>query len=490
MSIYLTDEHGKLHKVAGAGYGEIDNKLNKESTNPVQNKVIYNPVTFAESERQKTLNLFTTNNPNNYIHLLKSYIIGDNYIKVVRRSSYNNTRIQYRVLDINDYLGKTLYFKVKGYASGNNTGSISIRYMSENVEDVGDQIAGQNFNGSADIALTITLPTSISGNYHYLCILFYADTSTGVENDYVEYTDIMLSLQDIPYLSYNGPITHNGDAPVVFAESERQKSKNLWADGNVSGTLYKEVNLTNPIPAGTYTISFTVTTSDVDDPSSLINIVGKSGSAIGYFYLERNKRVSQSFTANEPIAKILFYAGGEYASSQGDTFSYTDIMITTDGSTDYQPYNGAVVHEKEVADVEHVEIIYDMSSSDSNVNLGKTTGIVSGDGPININLTKYKKLIVTYCFFSLGFIKYTIDLNSSMLIHNSDVNISQFMGGGTSYNQNNTSGSDSDHYFSNSAVNADKTSFNHILSGWFASGVIVPKNINYHSIITKIEGVY
>ena len=29
------------------------------------------------------------------------------------------------------------------------------------------------------------------------------------------------------YQPYNGQITHNGDAPVVFAELERQKSKNL-----------------------------------------------------------------------------------------------------------------------------------------------------------------------------------------------------------------------------------------------------------------------
>ena len=37
--------------------------------------------------------------------------------------------------------------------------------------------------------------------------------------------------------------------------------------------------------------------------------------------------------------------------------------------------SGAIVHKNEIADVEHVETIYDMSSSDSNINWGNTAGI-------------------------------------------------------------------------------------------------------------------
>ena len=152
--------------------------------------------------------------------------------------------------------------------------------------------------------------------------------------------------------------------------------------------------------------------------------------------------------------------------------------------------DGAIVHEKEIADVEHIEIVYDMSSSDGNINLGKTSGIVSGGEPINIDLSKYKKLIVTHCFFNSGFIKYTIDLDSSLLINNSNINISQYMGGATSFNQNNSQGSDSDQYFSNSSVNAEKTAFTHTLSGWFSSGTISARNNNDNSVIVKIEGAY
>ena len=116
MSLYATDSNGKLHKIAGNGIGDtivVDAQLDPESTNPVQNKVITSAlneliedipetdlsdyytkgevdnkidnipetdlseyytksetddeitnnvnVKFAESERQKTLNLFDVN---------------------------------------------------------------------------------------------------------------------------------------------------------------------------------------------------------------------------------------------------------------------------------------------------------------------------------------------------------------------------------------------------------------------------------------------
>ena len=61
MGIYLSDEQGRLKKVADdlpIVTRGIDTQLNSESTNPVQNKVLYEPVSFAESERHKGKNLF------------------------------------------------------------------------------------------------------------------------------------------------------------------------------------------------------------------------------------------------------------------------------------------------------------------------------------------------------------------------------------------------------------------------------------------------
>ena len=75
--------------------------------------------------------------------------------------------------------------------------------------------------------------------------------------------------------------------------------------------------------------------------------------------------------------------------------------------------DGAIVHEKEIADVEHIETIYDMSSSDSNINWGYTGGIANT--LVQRDFTKYKKLI---CYFNSEYnsnydctIPVTVDLN-------------------------------------------------------------------------------
>ena len=68
MAIYISDSNGILKKVAGAGGGSsgesivVDSVLNSASANPVQNKALYNPVTFAENERKKSKNLLNLGN--------------------------------------------------------------------------------------------------------------------------------------------------------------------------------------------------------------------------------------------------------------------------------------------------------------------------------------------------------------------------------------------------------------------------------------------
>ena len=156
------------------------------------------------------------------------------------------------------------------------------------------------------------------------------------------------------------PVLIDYEEAIGFAEEERQKSKNLWANGDVSGTLYKEIKLINPIPAGTYTISFVHSSSDTHMNYAQVIFYSSSGTAVSYLYPTRDSRWSKTFTITEPIAKVFFYASSNYGNSEGDTFSYTDIMITTDGSTDYQPYNGAIVHEKELNEqIETRELLYD-----------------------------------------------------------------------------------------------------------------------------------
>lgn len=183
----------------------IDEALDANSENPVQNKVLYNPVTFAESERQKSesKNLLQATefkngwvNGNGLFNALNTCSMIANLIKVEP-----NTEYTYSV----------------------NT---TMNYMS---------IAGYDENG-VFVELIYNLAqrsaiTFITGtNIHYVTVTAELATGTYFPADGIMSYEPQLELGNVrtDYQPYYGPIAHTGDAPVVFAESERQKTLNLF----------------------------------------------------------------------------------------------------------------------------------------------------------------------------------------------------------------------------------------------------------------------
>lgn len=130
-----------------------------------------------------------------------------------------------------------------------------------------------------------------------------------------------------------------------------RSGKNLFNKGNVSGTLYKEVPI-NELPAGTYTLSAVVTSSDTDRTQCLV-LDATNNKNLGY--LSRNVRSSLTFTLEKPTKKLNFYASSTYNLSEGDTFKFADIQIeqgTT--ATEYEQY-GASPSPDYPAKIENVE---------------------------------------------------------------------------------------------------------------------------------------
>ena len=112
-------------------------------------------------------------------------------------------------------------------------------------------------------------------------------------------------------------------------------------------------------------------------------------------------------TEEKRIGLAWYYKAGWIAvDAPAGTKTLTNIQLE-EGSiaTNFQPYNGAIVHEKEIADIEHIKTIYDMLSSDSNINWGKTTGIkasaqvvgvLSFTSPIALNVNKKYRIYVNW----------------------------------------------------------------------------------------------
>ena len=233
-------------------------------------------------------------------------------------------------------------------------------------------------------------------------------SGTVVSLNGVEKTSI--NTDTTPNANSENLITSGGvhDYPaIVFAESERQKSKNLFdlnyngtfgstteisvskhislksvygekftintnlpqysfARGN-NGDIFTNIIFNNLKPSTSYTISFVPIS--VTTESTAVHFLG--------VYNVQNRlgtKVTRTITTDENGRFNTDY--GIWISDQNTTFTVSNVQIE-EGSvaTDYQPYNGEIVHEKEIADVEHIKVVYDKSSSNSAINWGYTDGL-------------------------------------------------------------------------------------------------------------------
>ena len=180
-------------------------------TTPVQPKIpvanTNEAVQFAEDERQKTLNLFNPRN-NNRTNSLASIttIVEDNLIRVSSDGVYGNTRVQYLALDLTNYVGKTLYFKCKYSTSSTNDTKVNF-WFANSVNDFSTLITTTDIKtGNGNFNTLFEVPSDLS-NGKYLLIMFYSSVNVVAEG-YVDFTDILLSTEDIAYIAYNGAIVH------------------------------------------------------------------------------------------------------------------------------------------------------------------------------------------------------------------------------------------------------------------------------------------
>ena len=178
---------------------------------------------------------------------------------------------------------------------------------------------------------------------------------------------------------------------LAFAESERQKSKNLFPYETVSGNNNIEKYF-NTLPAGTYTLS-AIVSSTSPDTKCLVEVY-YNDTYIGFYNLTKSTiRTSETVTINSSFNKLLFYSGVSNYNNYDYTFSQVQLE---EGSvaTDYQPYNGAIVHEKEIADVEHIETIYDINTKNVLNDVAYTNGITIGTNIVSNEFAGYKKFII------------------------------------------------------------------------------------------------
>ncbi len=118
--------------------------------------------------------------------------------------------------------------------------------------------------------------------------------------------------------------------------------RNFCNIGSIGFVRNKELPIGAALPAGTYTFSAKVESADTDSDLCYVAIYDKYlGKILASWQCTRGERFSKTFTIAERATYIYFYASNGYVNGTDDTATFSDIMITPSGSTEYEPYVGS-----------------------------------------------------------------------------------------------------------------------------------------------------
>ena len=341
------------------------------------------PVVFAESERQKSKNLFYAPSRTNTISGL-TYTVNDTNQTITINGTSTEPN-EARIAPIVPFVckaGKTYTFSVNFISGSSLYGEVRL-YLYNEATGLYTYNFGLAFrNNLTKVTKTFTEDTTFNAIRRYT-----------TQNDVFENFVIKIQVEENPTQSewqpYNGPIMHEKDAPVAFAESERQKSKNLFI---VNGSLETNVGLTITGDSGNqkYTINGTTTSAlgfwllynpiKLEANKSYTFSIKTSGNATfnGYavLYFYGKSGLAGTLSLTHPSETFIFTPTADFETynyilfdcASNNVFSNFELQVQVEEgitATDWQYPYGTIVHEK--------EILKDFYSGTTNVQFNEFT---------------------------------------------------------------------------------------------------------------------
>lgn len=223
--------------------------------------------------------------------------------------------VRYMLIDLTNYVGKTIRIKCDFIASGSNDGSYELARINGPTADTYIEI-GNTKNSSEIISYKVT---EITDNKKYLAVNFHANSiSKSVTNeDYVDFTNIIVTVddEDMTYEEY-------GISPTPDFPSE---IKGLGAFNSETGKYDIEVNVSSGVNTSSATIS-------LDKP-----LMGFKNGAKDKLVVDGGKvkviRNIKEYAVNSEVSSVTIddmLSGGSFMSSVGGTLS--DKTITFDSA--------------------------------------------------------------------------------------------------------------------------------------------------------------
>ena len=366
----------------------VDNSMSDTSTNPVQNKVLYNPVTFAETERQKSKNLLSG------IEFKNAWVNATGLVGTPTCSMIANL------------------MKLQPNTQYTYSVNTEMNYMS---------ITGYDANGSitrviANLPNVSSITFTTLSNEYYVTVTIELKGQPHIAADEIMNYEPQIELGPIrtTYEPY-GIITHNNDAPLIFAERERQKCKNLFGfeyNGIFNSTTETAISKYVALKS-VYGEPLYITTNDSsyiferkDSGDVLTYIIFKnlkphknytvsfipqsvSGSTnvhfLGVYNIQNNlnTRVTKKYTADANGQISIQY--GIWFNARNSSLTVSNVQIEEgDVATDYHSYCGEILHVIDIAPILLWKNANPLSSfSESTIQLNDT--------------------ILNYAFFEIGY---------------------------------------------------------------------------------------
>lgn len=301
---------------------------------------------------------------------------------------------------------------------------------------------------------------------------------------------------------------------IDFAETERQKSKNLFNINNFASELTGGVSITQTEQQITFTSTdvpgwfgykipvvigkqYTISVETLSYTTNGL-FIGNSAhrDEVSYGVLTRDVK-TLTITANTDYLYVKGYVTYNFV---GDTFTIDKLQLEEGTvATDYQPYGGGqIARFGDIADVEHVDVLYDVEG-------GKTTlggrdygsGIGGGITVENLDLSKYTYLDFTVTF--TGSIEMTIRMDLTTAFTTKYWVLGRCGTEDTKLNDASERVPVNNVYLTSIVVNKSKTSISHENIGYFigATGEYTNRDASVDDggyittySIKRIEGVY
>ena len=212
--------------------------------------------------------------------------------------------------------------------------------------------------------VTLTYTTTWNSNYIYLVgwnnvwingntktitqemldstVIMYGgyNATTVISNFMFRYSSITDTTYE-PYTSTSYPI-HLGEYELCKIGDYqdrfiRNSGKNLYSAGNQTCTRVSNRISIEPIEAGTYNFSCNCTSTDTDANTSAVLFYGDNNNLVGSRAVTRGDYSSPYLTLSATAYYVEFYASDTWTHGEGDTATFSNIMISKE-NIPYEPY--------------------------------------------------------------------------------------------------------------------------------------------------------